>query len=141
MKNKFRKNDKLIFHATVLADVIACLYAAIGLAYGIVIIVTGAKIESTETILTGVIIIPIAFTTAFVLWVFIKVTVNMYCDIKLIRNKLYSIDNDYLSALVAGKKNGEETQASSTQQIITGKICNDSLSAQSEQSFEEETHE
>lgn len=107
MKNKFSKNDKLIFHAIVLADVIACLYVIIGLIYSIVTIVNGAQSKSTGTILIGVFIIPLAFIIAFVFWVFIKIFINMCCDIKLIRNKLYSIDNNYLNILVAESPNNE----------------------------------
>ncbi|MDE6200476.1 MAG: hypothetical protein K2M47_01160 [Clostridiales bacterium] len=132
MKNKFDKNDRLIFHATVLADVIVCLYAGIGLIYGIVTIVNGAKLESTETILLGVFVIPIAFIAAFIFWVFIKVFVNMCCDIKLIRNKLYSIDNDYLNSLVTNNQNSE-IHSSDEQQVTNYEVNENGSSIQNNQ--------
>lgn len=127
MKNKFGKNDKLIFHATVSADVIACIYAVIGLLYGIVTIVNGALIESMETVLIGIFVILLVFIIVFVSWVFIKIFINMCCDIKLIRNKLYSIDNYYLNKMVAEKQSNIEMQANGIQDELNADLSQQNI--------------
>lgn len=111
MKNEFAKNDKLIFTASVIADMLLYLSIILGLIWSIITIVEGASAINTAMIIIGILMIPLTFILAFIYWVFIKIFINLCCDIKLIRNKQYSIDNEYLTPLVANK---QERDAEST---------------------------
>ena len=104
MKNNFGKNDKLLFHAFVVGDVVAIVSTVIGVIYGVIAIVEGALIDDIIVIITGVMLIVGVIIYSLVYWVFIKVMLNMLCDVKLIRNRLYNIDNDYLAGLTGSKK-------------------------------------
>lgn len=113
MKNQFSKNDKLLFHATVAADVLAILCAVIFLIYAIVTIIAGVQIDSTVQIILGVVLLPLGLGLSFIYWVFMKVTINLHCDVKLIRNRLYSIDNEYLRGLIGNNSIDHNTTKNS----------------------------
>lgn len=103
MKNKFGKNDKFIYHAFVLVDVIAVLIL-------VSVVVIGGFVISTVSegnlivIFEGIVIIMLAAPiSSFCFFVFGRVLLNALCDLKLIRNKLYDEDNDYIKKLVSDK--------------------------------------
>ena len=90
MLKKFAKTDRYWFYASTLADVVAFMICLAIIAYGIITIVSGARVESAVLIIVGVILILLAFVVAFIFWVFMKVYLQLCFDVKLIRNKLYS---------------------------------------------------
>lgn len=109
MNNKFNKNDKILFHAFVIVDVVAIITAVICILGGIGIVVSGVDNDSTESIILGVVIIIFSPISALIVWIMQKVVVAMYCDVKLIRNKLYNINNNYLVKLIDNSKTPEQT--------------------------------
>lgn len=119
MSKRFEKNDRLIFHAYVVIDVMASLILLCGIILGVLTIIDGTILGPWIIFLGVMIIIPVSPAAAFFFWILNRVVLNMYCDIKLIRNKLYNDDNSYLKNLV-----GDE--ASATDESV--KIPNDSVS-------------
>ncbi len=100
MDKKFKKNDKLLFHAFIITDIFAILIFLCGILHGIITILDGAKVGAASIVILGVVEMILIFPiVAFVFRIFITVTLNMYCDVKLIRNKLYNKDNGYLASL------------------------------------------
>ena len=102
MSIKFNKNDKLLPRAFIIVDIICILYGIIGALYGILILANGGA--SSESIVTGVLVLILVPLMAFAYWVICRVVLNALCDIKLIRNKLYGIDNGYLAGLTEDNK-------------------------------------
>ncbi len=108
MDNKFEKSDRLLNQAFVIIDVITFLIALCTIIGGIGITINGANSKSALLITLGVITITlITPISAFVFYVLQKVMLYMYCDIKLIRNKLYNQDNNYLKGLINYEPNAQ----------------------------------
>lgn len=122
MKNKFYKNDKLLLHAFIIVDVVAIAYLAIGIILGIVNIVIGAISGTVDTIIFGVVLIIAIPIFDFIIWVLLKVTLNLFCDVKLIRNNLYNIDNTYLENIIEDKKNQTFANTQGNQDLSLGNV-------------------
>lgn len=115
----FKRNDKFLFMAITVADVYAILIATAFAVLGIVDIVNGAELASTETIILGVFFIPIGLVFAFVFWVFVRVLLSLVCDVKLIRNKMYGEDNSAFAKITAFEKASKETFDDSDTQTVS----------------------
>ena len=44
-----------------------------------------------------VFLIPVGWFSVWVLWVFLRLILSFFCDVKMIRNKLYEKENDYFA--------------------------------------------
>lgn len=119
MKNPFGKNDKLLFHASIAVDVFGILDAIACVIYSIVTIVNATQSNATMQIAWGIISIPLGLVLSFIAWVFMKVVINLYCDVKLIRNHMYSIDNDYLRGLTGDDSVDNHTENNSNHSETT----------------------
>lgn len=102
MKNKFLKSDRFLLRAFLLTDIMTALILFAIVCYGILSMVLGSI--TTSIIIWGVVTIAlIAPITAFCFNIFMKTVLYMYCDVKLIRNKLYGNSNDLFDDLIEEK--------------------------------------
>ncbi len=106
MNRKFNKNDRALFHAYVMVDIVSAAILILGIVYGIITIINGAYLSAWIIVWGVIMIVLISPIIAFVYWIVNKLLINMCCDIKLIRNKLYGIDNDYLHGLTGDDRLG-----------------------------------
>lgn len=98
---KFRKSDRFLQRAYILSDILSIIIFIVLAIVGIMYIVGADGDDFMITV--GVVFIVGAPILAFLVWVFTKVMLNMCCDIKLIRNKLYGEDDDYLLNITEDK--------------------------------------
>lgn len=93
----FDKNDRLLLTAKLVLNIIAVLCIVIGIIAGIVII--AIQDGAFWTIgLTILLCVPISGALG---WLILRLWLNYLCDVKLIRNKLYGIDNHLLNDFIA----------------------------------------
>ena len=102
MNRKFVKNDKLLPKAFIVVDAVCIIVGIIGVLYGILILANGGA--SSSSIVSGILTLILVPLMAFAYWVICRVVLNALCDIKLIRYKLYDIDNGYLAGLTEDNK-------------------------------------
>ena len=108
MKNKFSRNDKFIVHAFVLVDVISVLILISVVVVGILVI-SIVSAGNPLIIFEGIVVILLAAPiSSFCFLVFGKVVLNAFCDLKLIRNKLYGLSNDDIKKLTSYKDEDRE---------------------------------
>ena len=107
MDKRFKKNDKLLFHAYIIVDVLAILILLSFILSGIFIIICSRRLNWRYAILGVLLIVPIGPIIAYVLWVLARVLLNLCCDVKLIRNKLYDKSNAYLEELTEEEADGQ----------------------------------
>lgn len=88
----FDKNDKTLFAMRVICIVTIIVLAAISTALGILLIVAGY-------VGAGIILIALFLFFCWLLWVYNRLHISYLCDIKLIRNKLYGVENGRLRQL------------------------------------------
>lgn len=98
----FEKNDKPLLTARTIVNVTVGILAVLCFVGGIILAVADSAVW-----------LLLAFLGTFFIWlgwVFIRLYLSYLCDIKLIRNKLYGVDNDRLAAFI---ENQEEERANS----------------------------
>ena len=100
MANRFKKLDKMWFVAQVFVDVVAVITAVLGVVLGVLVIRTASDAGMTA-ILEGVLVIVLALVGAAFSWVMLKVALSLYCDVKLIRNKMYGEGNESFAAFMS----------------------------------------
>ena len=84
----FEKNDKALFTARTLLIVVCLIFGIGGAIAGIVLCCI-----DEDMLAIG---LPLLFCGPFfawLMWIFGQLSLNMMCDIKLIRNKLYGVGN------------------------------------------------
>lgn len=101
MKRKFEKTDKWLRYAYIVLNVITVILGIAILLCGIEAMQVSDGGLSSAVILCVYIILAIAIPFAF--WVFIRVALDSYCDIKAIRNKLYDQNNANLSSITGDR--------------------------------------
>ena len=99
----FEKNDKQLLTVRILVNVGTWIGAIGGVIIGIVFSATGL-LEVGLPILFG---LPIL---SWVMWMYARLRLCYLCDIKLIRNKLYGVDNENLKVFLEAKLTEEEMQ-------------------------------
>ncbi len=88
----FDKNDKTLFAMRVICIVTIIVLAAISTAIGILLIVAGY-------VGAGIILIALFLFCCWLFWVYNRLHISYLCDIKLIRNKLYGVENGRIRQL------------------------------------------
>ena len=99
----FERNDKQLLTVRIITNVVAWIFAVAGIIAGIVLSALG-MLESG---------LPILFVVPFLswlMWVYVRLHLSHLCDIKLIRNKLYGVDNDNLKVFLEEKFTKRELQ-------------------------------
>lgn len=84
-----QKYDKVLIIARVMSIVLVVLMALGVLAGGIY----GAALIHWAYVF----VIPFGLFFDWVLWVFLRLILSFFCDVKMIRNKLYGKNNDYFA--------------------------------------------
>lgn len=121
----FEKNDKQLLIVRILVNVGTWIGAIGGVIIGIVFSATGL-LEVGLPILFG---LPIL---SWVMWMYARLRLCYLCDIKLIRNKLYGVDNDNLKVFLEKKLSEEEieelkrVEMQNTEKLIKLKSLRDS---------------
>ena len=96
----FKKNDKYWFRAYALVDAFIIVICSLMLVGGVVILALGISVTDVNGIVTGTLYIVGSIAGAFVMHIVYHLALSLYLDIKLIRNKMYGIDNgDFDKAL------------------------------------------
>lgn len=121
----FERNDKQLLTVRIITNVVTCILAIVGIIVGIVLSALG-MLE---------IGLPILFVVPFLswlMWVYVRLHLSHLCDIKLIRNKLYGVDNDNLKVFLEEKLSEEEieelkrVEMQNTEKLIKLKSLRDS---------------
>ena len=121
----FERNDKQLLTVRILVNVGTWIGAIGGVIIGIVFSATGL-LEVGLPILFG---LPIL---SWVMWMYARLRLCYLCDIKLIRNKLYGVDNDNLKVFLEKKLSEEEieelkrVEMQNTEKLIKLKSLRDS---------------
>lgn len=100
----FEKNDKQLLTVRIILNVVTAILVAGGVIAGIVLSALGMLDIG----------LPILFVVPFIswlMWVFVRLHLSHLCDIKLIRNKLYDVENDNLKVFLEEKANTEFQKA------------------------------
>lgn len=99
----FERNDKQLLTVRIITNVVTWILAIVGIIVGIIL-------SASEMLEIG---LPILFVVPFLcwlMWVYIRLHLSHLCDIKLIRNKLYGVDNDNLKVFLEEKFTKRELQ-------------------------------
>ena len=99
----FERNDKQLLTVRVITNVVTWILAIVGIIAGIVLSALGMLAIG----------LPILFVVPFLcwlMWVYVRLHLSHLCDIKLIRNKLYGVDNDNLKVFLKEKVTKRELQ-------------------------------
>ena len=121
----FERNDKQLLTVRILVNVGTWIGAIGGVIIGIVFSATGL-LEVGLPILFG---LPIL---SWIMWMYARLRLCYLCDIKLIRNKLYGVDNDNLKVFLEKKLSEEEieelkrVEMQNTEKLIKLKSLRDS---------------
>lgn len=91
----FDKSDKTLLTFRVLAIVFIIVALLGGFAGGFILCM------NEQSLVTGILILAITPFLCWFMWLANRLIVTFMCDIKLIRNKLYGVDNDNLSSIFA----------------------------------------
>lgn len=91
----FDKSDKALLTFRVLAMVFIIVFFLCGIVGGIILC------TSEQSLVTGILVLVIMPFLCWFMWLSNRLVVSYMCDIKLIRNKLYELDNDKLSDIFA----------------------------------------
>lgn len=91
----FDKSDKALLTFRVLAMVFIIVVFLCGIVGGIILC------TSEQSLVTGILVLVIMPFLCWFMWLSNRLVVSYMCDIKLIRNKLYELDNDKLSDIFA----------------------------------------
>lgn len=91
----FDKSDKALLTFRVLAMVFIIVVFLCGIVGGIILC------TSEQSLVIGILVLVIMPFLCWFMWLLNRLVVSYMCDIKLIRNKLYELDNDKLSNIFA----------------------------------------
>lgn len=107
----FEQNDRTLFTAQSIIKVFCIIGAILCFIGGIVLCVTSnqkvadnfgeiSNVTNYAQIIGGVALILFGSLVFWIIWIFSKLIFSTLCDIKLIRNKLYQLDNDNLKSFI-----------------------------------------
>lgn len=97
----FEKNDKQLLTMRIIVNVVICIIAAASILVGIILSATAGNALFLLIAVGG------AFLS-WLAWVVARLYLSYLCDIKLIRNKLYGVDNDNLKVFLEEKQTPEQ---------------------------------
>lgn len=99
----FDKNDEQLLTVRIITNLVTLIFVIVGIVLGIVFSAMG----NIEIGLPLLLLVPFL---SWLMWVYIHLHLSYLCDIKLIRNKLYGVDNDNLKIFLEAKLTEEEMQ-------------------------------
>lgn len=102
----FEKNDKPLFIVRILL-IVMCLIIAIG---SVITFIVLCCVDGGENIVIGLIPLFCGPLVAWLMWIFGQLSLNMMCDIKLIRNKLYEEGIESFKPFLEYKTSAEDEE-------------------------------
>lgn len=115
----FEKNDKALFTARVLLIVVCLLFAIGGAIAGIVLCCI-----DEDMLAIGLPLLFCGPLLAWLMWIFGQLSLNMMCDIKLIRNKLYEEGIESFKPFLEYKTSAEDEEEQDEQPQTTPSAAN-----------------
>lgn len=106
----FEKNDRILFIMRFVINVVSLLIGFLCIVLGIVL--------ATQNVPYGFIIIFAGPVSACFFWLVWQLLFSYFCDIKLIRNKLYGQDNDDLSIFLEDKRKADLEEDLEEQKMV-----------------------
>lgn len=97
----FEKNDKQLLTMHILLNVVTFIFVLAGIISGIILLVN-------DSIALGLVMLLLVPFLSWLMWVVARLFLTYLCDIKLIRNKLYGVDNDNLKVFLEEKQTPEQ---------------------------------
>lgn len=97
----FEKNDKQLLTMRILLNVVTFIFVLAGIISGIILLVN-------DSIALGLGMLLLVPFLSWLMWVVARLFLTYLCDIKLIRNKLYGVDNDNLKVFLEEKQTPEQ---------------------------------
>ena len=97
----FEKNDKQLLTIRILLNVVTFIFVLAGIISGIILLVN-------DSIALGLVMLLLVPFLSWLMWVVARLFLTYLCDIKLIRNKLYGVDNDNLKVFLEEKQTPEQ---------------------------------
>lgn len=97
----FEKNDKQLLTMRILLNVVTFIFVLAGIISGIILLVN-------DSIALGLVMLLLVPFLSWLMWVVARLFLTYLCDIKLIRNKLYGVDNDNLKVFLEEKQTPEQ---------------------------------
>lgn len=115
----FEKNDKALFTTRVLLIVVCLLFAIGGVIAGIVLCCI-----DEDMLAIGLPLLFCGPLVAWLMWIFGQLSLNMMCDIKLIRNKLYEEGIESFKPFLEYKTSAEDEEEQDEQPQTTPSAAN-----------------
>ncbi len=116
----FEKNDKPLFIVRILL-IVMCLIIAIG---SVITFIVLCCVDGGENIVIGLIPLFCGPLVAWLMWIFGQLSLNMMCDIKLIRNKLYEEGIESFKPFLEYKTSAEDEEEQDEQPQTTPSTAN-----------------
>ena len=111
----FEKNDKQLLTMRILLNVVTFIFVLAGIISGIILLVN-------DSIALGLVMLLLVPFLSWLMWVVARLFLTYLCDIKLIRNKLYGVNNDNLKVFLEENESTPATQ--STNNSPTQRVSN-----------------
>lgn len=116
----FEKNDKPLFIVRILL-IVMCLIIAIG---SVITFIVLCCVDGGENIVIGLIPLFCGPLVAWLMWIFGQLSLNMMCDIKLIRNKLYEEGIESFKPFLEYKTRADDEEEQDEQPQTTPSTAN-----------------
>ena len=95
----FDKNDKQLKIVRKITFICAIIFAVLGVIAGIILCAT--EDASGTNLIAGILLIVLVPFLSWLAWVYGSLLLTFLCDVKLMRNKMYGLDNDNLSEFIS----------------------------------------
>lgn len=97
----FEKNDKQLLTIRTIINVVTILFVIIGIICSIILLVN-------KEIFLGVFLLVFIPFFSWFMWIIWRLIMTFLCDIKLIRNKLYGVENDNMKVFLEERQTPEQ---------------------------------
>ncbi len=97
----FEKNDKQLLTIRTIINVVTILFVIIGIICSIILLVN-------KEIFLGVFLLVFIPFFSWFMWIIWRLIMTFLCDIKLIRNKLYGVENDNMKVFLGERQTPEQ---------------------------------
>ena len=101
----FDKNDKQLKIVRKITFICAIIFAVLGVIAGIILCAT--EDASGTNLIAGILLIVLVPFLSWLAWVYASLLLTFLCDVKLMRNKMYGLDNDNLSEFISSPSRAE----------------------------------
>ena len=97
----FEKNDTQLLTIRTIINVVTILFVIIGIICSIILLVN-------KEIFLGVFLLVFIPFFSWFMWIIWRLIMTFLCDIKLIRNKLYGVENDNMKVFLGERQTPEQ---------------------------------